>query len=553
MITGLLTVASPFVVVERAAAETVSLWSTSAVPQTRTDPDTRSVEVGTRFRTAVAGSLVGIRFYASADNDGPHQVHLWGDDGGVLAQQAVGQADPGWQTVRFDRPIPLRAGSDYVASYVAPHGGYSDDQNSLSPRSPRVSGPLTALAGVYSYGGDMPSQTWNDSSYYVDVIFDPASASTATTTAPSPEPGAGSMAPTAAPTRSVTSSPSATPTNSAPATGASSSSAPATAPSSTQTTTKPATSPTAPSSPATSAKPTSSASTLPTSTSGSSSDGLRLGCALVPSGCGYPDATNTGVPSGTKLVRIPADVSSGSGWSFHDGYLDITGSRTTLSGYAITGDVSVSADDVTIENSSITVGGESFGVAVRHADDLRLDHVEIKPPSTADRLLVGVKDIYGDSNGTTIVDSEISGVSTGIQIGGGTIEDNYIHGLIANDGDHLNGVTSNGSTQQLTIRHNTILNPVSQTDAIGLFQDFGVEANRSIDDNLLGGGGYTLYAGSGTHGTTSGIKITNNRFTASLFPLGGYWGPATAYDRNGSGNTWSGNVWDLTGLPVGTP
>ncbi len=32
----------------------------------------------------------------------------------------------------------------------------------------------------------------------------------------------------------------------------------------------------------------------------------------------------------------------------------------------------------------------------------------------------------------------------------------------------------------------------SQTDAIGLFEDFGVQANRIIRGNLLAGGSYTL-------------------------------------------------------------
>ena len=34
-------------------------------------------------------------------------------------------------------------------------------------------GPLTALSGVFSYGTDMPGQTWNNTNYYVDVVFVP--------------------------------------------------------------------------------------------------------------------------------------------------------------------------------------------------------------------------------------------------------------------------------------------------------------------------------------------------------------------------------------------
>ena len=62
-------------------------------------------------------------------------------------------------------------GATYVAGYVAPAGRYADDQDSLSAASPRVSGPLTATAGVYTYGSGMPTSTWNESNYYVDVLF----------------------------------------------------------------------------------------------------------------------------------------------------------------------------------------------------------------------------------------------------------------------------------------------------------------------------------------------------------------------------------------------
>ena len=119
-----------------------------------------------------------------------------------------------------------------------------------------------------------------------------------------------------------------------------------------------------------------------------------------------------------------------------------------------------------------------------------------------------------------------------------------------NTGDHVNGFTSNGATTPLTINHNTIFNQISQTDAISLFQDFGLEANRTITNNLIAGGGYTLYAGSGTSGTTHNIIVTGNRFSRLYYPNGGSYGPATAYDTNGTGNTWTNNTWDTSGGSV---
>jgi hypothetical protein len=132
-----------------------------------------------------------------------------------------------------------------------------------------------------------------------------------------------------------------------------------------------------------------------------------------------------------------------------------------------------------------------------------------------------------------------------VQTDSGLIQDNYIHDMGYRSGDHINGTTSNGGGALLTIRHNTIFNQIDQTDAVSLFEDFGSQHDRVIDDNLLAGGGYTIYGGANPGGAaTSNIRITNNRISRMYYPNGGYYGPVTAFDPQGSGNVWSGNVWD---------
>ena len=121
----------------------------------------------------------------------------------------------------------------------------------------------------------------------------------------------------------------------------------------------------------------------------------------------------------------------------------------------------------------------------------------------------------------------MSGTSTGVQMESGLIQDNYIHDMGYDPGDHINGMTTNSGTALLTIRHNTILNTIDQTDAIRLFEDFGAQSNRIIDNNLVAGGGYTIYGGANPGGAaTSNIKITNNRFSRVYYPNGGYYGPS---------------------------
>jgi hypothetical protein len=209
------------------------------------------------------------------------------------------------------------------------------------------------------------------------------------------------------------------------------------------------------------------------------------------------------------------------------------------------------ASDVVIRNSRIAQRGEGFGVSLRHTRNVTVENCEIfSPDAGAMRLMVGIKDIFADSVGTQLLKNNIYHTSTGIQVYQGLIEGNYVHDLGYNGKDHLNGLTDNGGvTTPLMIRHNTIFNQHDQTDAVSLFQDFGIQANRTVEDNLLAGGGYTIYAGGGKLASTN-IRVMGNRFSRKFFPKGGGYGPVAVFDESGAGNVFSGNVWDDTNQPV---
>jgi hypothetical protein len=279
-------------------------------------------------------------------------------------------------------------------------------------------------------------------------------------------------------------------------------------------------------------------------------------CARSPHQCGFPDATNTGIPAGTTLRKVPGQVSRGRGWYYdHRGFVAVVGTGAVLSDLSIPCGVSVTASNVTIKDVKIVTGGQSaMGIALRHVQDVTIEHSTIAGTNTGSgRLMVGVKDVYGDARGTRILDNNISRSSTGVQIYQGLIQGNYIHHLGMISSDHVNGVTTNGNTRPLAIRHNTIFDSFAQTDAIGLFQDFGVVANVIIDDNLLGGGGYSIYGGMGGKGQPSHIVVRGNRISTRFFRHGGYWGPAIDFNDRAPGDVWSGNVWDNTGRPVAAP
>ena len=282
-------------------------------------------------------------------------------------------------------------------------------------------------------------------------------------------------------------------------------------------------------------------------------------CGPSPHACGYPDATNTGVPKGMALKSVPGQVSSGPGWSWSDGGVNITAARTVFEGFAVKGAINVMASGVTVKNVSISnfgddIGGDGVNL-VNNPDDVTIEHTDISSPYGTHGfkgIFAGIKDIQGNAHGTRVLANNIADASTGVQIYAGLIRDNYIHDVsFADSGSHLNGTTSNGSTVPLRIVHNTVFNPNDQTDAISLFEDFGVEANVVINNNLVAGGGYAIYGGQNPGGPRAyNIRITNNRFSTIYYPQCGSFGYIAAFDASGPGNVWSGNVWDNTGAPV---
>ena len=279
-------------------------------------------------------------------------------------------------------------------------------------------------------------------------------------------------------------------------------------------------------------------------------------CARIPHWCGFPDSTNAGVPAGARLRTVPEQVPSGPGWHYDPrGFVVVNRPGAVLSGLYIPCIVNVTASHVTITDVKVVATGQNaVGVGIENADDVTVEHSTIEGTNTGSgRLMDGIKDVYGDATGTRILDNNILQASTGVQIYQGLIQGNYIHHLGMVSTDHVNGLTTNGNTHPLLIRHNTIFVSYGQTDAIGLFQDFGVVANVSVDDNLLAGGGYTIYGGEGSKGQPSHVVITDNRISTKFFRLGGQWGPAVYFSPHAPGDVWSGNVWDGTGRPIPTP
>jgi hypothetical protein len=180
---------------------TYSFFANTDVSRVGTDYDNQPVELGLRFTSRSAGTLQAVRFLKARGDQGAHPVTVWSSDGRKLATGTPGrESRSGWQQVKLSQPVHIDAGRQYTVSYHTSR--YASSNNWFAGR-PAKAGPLTTVgAGVYAYGpGGFPTQTWESSNYWVDVVFSPSSSAPPTP----PSPAQSTTSPT--PSASVTTAP----------------------------------------------------------------------------------------------------------------------------------------------------------------------------------------------------------------------------------------------------------------------------------------------------------------------------------------------------------
>jgi hypothetical protein len=155
-----------------------SIFGSTAVPSVPSADDTGAVTLGVKFTSDVAGWITAVRFYKGTGNSGTHVGSIWSTSGQLLSSATfTNESATGWQTVNLTTPVPVTAGTTYIASYFAPNGHYAGDGGYFATATGGP--PLHALAdgtsggnGVYTYGGNLfPSSTFSASNYWVDVVL----------------------------------------------------------------------------------------------------------------------------------------------------------------------------------------------------------------------------------------------------------------------------------------------------------------------------------------------------------------------------------------------
>jgi VCBS repeat-containing protein len=170
-------------VVELPGETPVSLFSASSTPAQTSLNEGAPLELGMKFTSSAGGQITALKFYRSAGDTGPDVLDLWTSTGVQIASVTfTNTAASGWQTVALPAPVSITANTTYVASYHTT-GAYVASSGYFTTAV--TSGPLTAPStttaggnGVYAYGGTattgiFPTNSFNGSNYWVDVVFKP--------------------------------------------------------------------------------------------------------------------------------------------------------------------------------------------------------------------------------------------------------------------------------------------------------------------------------------------------------------------------------------------
>jgi hypothetical protein len=277
-------------------------------------------------------------------------------------------------------------------------------------------------------------------------------------------------------------------------------------------------------------------------------------CMPNPTACGYPDVTTTGVTPGTTLTPV-------------SGVITLSTPGQLYENKVVTGGIVVTAQNVTIRNVKLINTEPYYAISVKSGGDwdrtdanLLLDHVEINlngHPNIKGIAFNGftLKNVFIHNGADCVNFSENVTIQDSLcALGPDTDNDGWPDGgptsSFCNGTDHFDGFQSDGGLNSV-INHNTIRNPCGQTSAVLLCGTSQTCTNLRITNNLVAGGGYSIYCSQPGKTNTATEVVTGNRIAKTYYATGGYYGPMAYCEETG---TLSGNVWDETGSSLdGSP
>jgi hypothetical protein len=258
---------------------------------------------------------------------------------------------------------------------------------------------------------------------------------------------------------------------------------------------------------------------------GATIDPHRANCAPRPSTCGLPDASNTGVPPGTRLTVV-------------NGEFYATKPGQVVDSMEIHGCITIRAVNVTIRRTKVQCAGY-YGIG-----SLRGEYtgggatIEDSEIDCLNHNATGI-----GSYGFTARRLNIHNCENGFDIDNNvTVADTYVHDLFTGGAAHADDIQLAGGAN-ITISHNTLLSQTPGGNS-SIQSNPTLNSNVLVSNNLMAGGTYTLYC---PNTSSSNYRVVGNRFSTLYSPKSGEYGPWLDCDKVAE-NT--GTLWDNSLQPV---
>ena len=242
--------------------------------------------------------------------------------------------------------------------------------------------------------------------------------------------------------------------------------------------------------------------------------------------------------------------------------------RAVYNGLNVNGEITVRANNVTIENSNIT-DEDPDNAAIQVASGVTgvkilNDSIHGTNAVQSGSLAYAVSNLYGTTLDSVTIDHTNFYNGDRILSGFGTVTNSYCLGgaVFSTNGnvEHDECIYTSGAAPGIRAIHDTLINAnPAQTAAIFVdnpdYGGGGTAGTLDVENSLLAGGDYCLYGGntnltSGGSVHTGPETVTGNRFSTLFFNTCGTFGPHVYIAPN---VVWSGNVWDNTGNKVSSP
>ena len=150
-----------------------TIFTTQTPAGYETDGASVNYELGTRFTSTVNGQIAAIRFYKAPSESGTHTGRIWNASAQQLASVVFsGETASGWQEQALTTPLAITANTEYIVTVNTGNTYYSATDGGLN--SQLTNGYLKTIVGSngrYGPVGAYPTNSWQDSNYFRDVIF----------------------------------------------------------------------------------------------------------------------------------------------------------------------------------------------------------------------------------------------------------------------------------------------------------------------------------------------------------------------------------------------